>query len=50
LLRDSEFKGQASFKQVLQLAGQAEVSDQHGYRAEFIRLVQRSQELGKGDR
>jgi Ca-activated chloride channel homolog len=50
LLRDSEFKGQASFNQVLQLASQADGTDQDGYRAEFIRLVQRSQALSKGDR
>lgn len=39
LLRDSEFKGQASFEQVLNLAQQAKGEDDEGYRTEFIHLV-----------
>lgn len=45
LLRDSEFKGTANPKMVVQLASQAKGSDLDGYRAEFIRLVQRYQDL-----
>lgn len=45
LLRDSEFKGSANPKMVMQLASQAKGSDRDGYRAEFIRLVQRYQDL-----
>ena len=40
LLRDSEFKGESSFSQVVELAKGAQGKDEHGYRAEFIRLVQ----------
>ncbi|GHA58001.1 vWA domain-containing protein [Pontibacter akesuensis] len=39
LLRESEFKGNASFAQVLELAEGARGADKEGYRAEFIRLV-----------
>ncbi len=45
LLRDSEFKGTANPKMVMQLASQAKGGDRDGYRAEFIRLVQRYQDL-----
>jgi len=40
LLRDSEFKGSSSYSQVVDLAKGAKGDDDHGYRAEFIRLVQ----------
>ncbi|WP_299759107.1 von Willebrand factor type A domain-containing protein [uncultured Pontibacter sp.] len=39
LLRDSEFKGNATYAQVLELAENAVGHDEEGYRAEFIRLV-----------
>ena len=39
LLRNSEFKGSASYRQVLELARQFKGEDRHGHRAEFIRLV-----------
>ncbi|RIJ34306.1 vWA domain-containing protein [Pontibacter oryzae] len=39
LLRESEFKGDASYAQVLELAQGAQGKDTEGYRAEFIRLV-----------
>ncbi len=45
LLRSSEFKGQASYRQVLDLAAGAKSQDPDGYRGEFIRLVQLSQAL-----
>ncbi len=44
ILRDSEFKGDLTFNQVIQLAKSAKGEDKFGYRAEFIQLV----ELAKG--
>jgi len=46
LLRNSEFKAQASYQQVLDLARGAKGPDTQGYRAEFIRLVEVSEVLG----
>lgn len=43
LLRKSEFKGQASYGQVLERARNAKGKDPEGYRAEFIKLVECSQ-------
>ena len=40
LLKDSKFKGEASFQQVLERARGAKGEDREGYRAEFIRLVE----------
>ena len=42
LLRDSEFKGSSSFKDILVLASSALKDDKFGYRKEFITLVQKS--------
>ena len=39
LLRDSEFKGNASYESVLELARDGKGKDFFGYRAEFIQLV-----------
>ncbi|MBX2846225.1 MAG: VWA domain-containing protein, partial [Saprospiraceae bacterium] len=39
LLRDSEFKGQASYDAVIELAKKSKGDDEEGYRAEFIKLV-----------
>lgn len=36
LLRDSEFKGDASYQSVINLAKEAKGKDEYGYRAEFI--------------
>ena len=47
LLRDSKHKGQASFAMVKKLAGQSLGQDPHGYRAEFLKLVDRAAELTK---
>jgi Ca-activated chloride channel family protein len=47
LLRDSEYKGTATFDQVLELARGAEGQDPAGYRAEFIQLVQTAQQLSR---
>ena len=48
VLRKSEYKGSASFNQVLELAQQGMGGDQAGYRRAFIQLVQRSQRLNPG--
>ena len=40
LLRDSKFKGDSDFKSVMALAKSAKGSDEEGYRAEFIKLVE----------
>jgi len=40
LLRDSEYRGNSSFEQVLQLANESKGADLDGYRTEFIRLVE----------
>ena len=45
LLRDSEFKGSTSFDSILKLAWEGKGKDTHGYRAEFIRLVEMCQLL-----
>jgi Ca-activated chloride channel homolog len=45
VLRDSEYKGTASFDQVLALAKQSLGADLDGYRAEFVRLVETSKSL-----
>ena len=39
ILRDSEYKEDASIEQVVTLAGQAKGADEEGYRSEFIKLV-----------
>ncbi len=41
LLRDSEFKGDVSFKSILELAREGKGTDFFGYRAEFIQLVEK---------
>jgi Ca-activated chloride channel family protein len=45
LLRDSEFKGQSSYEDVLELAKQGKGPDSFGYRTEFIKLVEMCQLL-----
>jgi Ca-activated chloride channel family protein len=45
ILRESEYKGNANFNQVLALSSQSKGADLSGYRAEFIRLVERSKAL-----
>ncbi|SHN42903.1 von Willebrand factor type A domain-containing protein [Chitinophaga sp. CF418] len=45
LLRNSEHKGNATWDQVLKLAGNARGTDEEGYRAEFIQLVKKAQLL-----
>ncbi|OLP15864.1 hypothetical protein BST81_23860 [Leptolyngbya sp. 'hensonii'] len=45
ILRDSPYKGTATLDNVLQLAQQSQGTDLDGYRAEFIRLVEKSKTL-----
>jgi Ca-activated chloride channel family protein len=48
LLRDSEFRGDATFATVARLAGAALGPDAGGYRAEFLDLVRRAESLRNG--
>ena len=45
LLRNSEFKGNASYGNVIDLAKGAFGKDEEGYRSEFVRLVKTAQAL-----
>jgi Ca-activated chloride channel family protein len=45
LLRNSDYKGNASYESVLYLAKNALGTDEDGYRAEFVRLVKTTQML-----
>jgi Ca-activated chloride channel family protein len=47
LLRDSKFKGDSDFKSVITLAKSARGTDEEGYRAEFIKLVEIAELLKK---
>jgi len=50
LLRDSKFKEDCSYNQVLKLAKGAKGKDEFGYRAEFIRLVEITQLLKNSEK
>ncbi len=45
LLRDSEHKGNATYKSVIDLAQSSKGKDKEGYRSEFIQLIKLSQHL-----
>ena len=45
LLRDSPFKGNASYENVIQRAQNSAYNDQWGYKSEFIGLVQKAASL-----
>lgn len=45
LLRDSEYKGNATYQQVVKLAEAAKGVDKEGYRAEFISLVKLAEKI-----
>jgi len=47
LLRQSDFKGDGSYERVLELANNAVGNDNHGYRREFVRLVESVDQLAK---
>lgn len=49
LLRDSDFKGEATFDKVMNLARQGLGKDEQGYRREFIRLVEAAKGLEKAE-
>jgi Ca-activated chloride channel family protein len=48
LLRDSEFKGTATFESAIELAKRAKGSDDEGYRCEMIRLIQTAAMMKNG--
>ena len=48
LLRNSEFKGSATFGGVRELAEDGKGADKNGYRAGFIELVRKAEALKKG--
>jgi Ca-activated chloride channel family protein len=50
LLRNSAFKSNSSFSEVLSLARKARANDDEGYRSEFVRLVESAQSLAKGNK
>ncbi|MBK5270304.1 MAG: DUF3520 domain-containing protein, partial [Bacteroidia bacterium] len=50
LLRNSEFKSDASFDNVLRMARKAKGNDEEGYRSEFVRLAENAQSLTKNTR
>lgn len=45
LLRNSKFKGETNYNDILALAKQAKGEDEEGYRAEFIRMVEMAEIL-----
>jgi Ca-activated chloride channel family protein len=45
ILRDSEYKGNATIQQVLEWAEEGKGADINGYRADFIELVRKAQTL-----
>ena len=47
LLKDSYFKGEATYDKVIETANKGLSFDPEGYRAEFVRLVQRAKGLNK---
>ncbi len=47
VLRESEYKGNANFDEVLRLASESQGDDLDGYRAEFVRLVKGAESLGR---
>jgi Ca-activated chloride channel family protein len=48
LLRNSEFKGSATYSNVISRAKNAFCKDEEGYRAEFVQLVKTAQSLDNG--
>ena len=47
LLRDSDFKGTATYAKVIELARNGLVNDQNGYRREFVRLAESVNQMEK---
>jgi len=48
VLRNSEFRGAATYDMVLALAREAQGEDEGGYRREFISMVERARALSAG--
>ena len=48
ILRDSEYKGNGSLRQVMEWAQQGMGADVNGYRADFVELVRKTQALKRG--
>ena len=46
-MRDSEYRGDADYAKVIEWAKPAVGADKGGHRAEFVRLVEKAQELAK---
>jgi Ca-activated chloride channel homolog len=46
-ISDSKYKGSTNFNTIIELATQSKGSDLDGYRAEFIRLVEKSKQITK---
>ncbi|MGZ4117510.1 MAG: vWA domain-containing protein, partial [Bacteroidia bacterium] len=47
LLRDSKFKGESNYKNIMAMAKESKGKDDEGYRAEFIKLVEMAELLKK---
>lgn len=45
LLRDSEYKGDLTFDKVIKMAKESKGQDENGYRAEFIKLIEKAEIL-----
>jgi Ca-activated chloride channel family protein len=48
LLRGSEYAGDSSYDAVLEIASEASGPDKHGYRSEFLQMVEKAKELSDG--
>ncbi|MFH1761290.1 MAG: VWA domain-containing protein [bacterium] len=48
LLRESEYKGGLTYDKVIKMAKESKGGDQNGYRAEFIRLIERADIILQG--
>lgn len=49
LLRNSDYKKDSHYDQILERARSSKGSDKHGYRAEFINMVRNARDLDKND-
>ena len=47
LLRDSDYKGDVTYADVIELAGKGLGKDKNGYRREFIRLAEAVKGMGE---
>jgi Ca-activated chloride channel family protein len=49
LLRGSEYSGDSTYAAVLEIAGEASGPDVHGYRSEFLQMVEKARQLSDGE-